>query len=64
MRVKKVRFHEEDALIIYVTKVESEAEKTQKKILGFKERYKDVAVFVSGEINVEEVLTQIIQGKM
>lgn len=64
MRVKKVKFHEENALMIYVTKEESEDEIIQRKIHGYKEEYNDVAIFVSGEANIEGVLTRIIQDDM
>ncbi len=64
MRVKKVEFHGEDALMIYLTQSENEDEKIKKIIENYKEKIKEVAVFISGSIKIEDVLARIIKDKM
>lgn len=64
MRVKKVQFNGEDALIIYITAEEKKDESIKKSIDVYKRSYRHVAVFESGENSIEDLLVRIIQEKM
>ena len=64
VRVKKVRFNGEDALIIYVTSEEKKDESFKKSIDAYKKNYKNIAVFESGGKYIEDLLVRIIREKM
>lgn len=64
MKIKYVKFKDKDAAIIYVTKKEEANKAIQKEIENYKSRYKDVAIFISGEDKIEKALTEIIQQKI
>jgi len=64
MKIKYVKFQHKDAAIVYITKEEEANKDIQKEIENCKSKYKDVAVFISGDDKIEKVLTEIIQQKI
>lgn len=64
MRVKKVNYSNQEAILIYIDSQEHQDDAIQKEICDYKKKYKDVAVFISGKNNIEKALTKIVQEKM
>lgn len=64
MKIKYLKFKYKDAAIIYITKEEEADKAIQKEIEMSKSKYKDVAIFISGEDKIEKALTEIIQQKI
>ena len=63
MRFRKVDYKNTEGLIIYITKEESMDESIKKRICDFQKEYKEVAVFVSGSKNIEEIIKNMIQER-
>lgn len=62
MRVKNVKYKEEKSIMIYISKQENNDKDIQEKIKGYKAKYKNVVVFVSGNNSMEEALEKIIKN--
>ncbi|AAK80205.1 hypothetical protein BJV85_001632 [Clostridium acetobutylicum] len=64
MRLKKVKYRNKEALIIYLTQAEVEDNIIKEKIIEYKEGYSSVAVFVSGRKNIEKVIKDMVQESL
>lgn len=64
MKVKKVEYNNEQALIVYVTQSESLKPEVKAKIMEYKKLYAKVAVFVSGDENIEKVIKNIVKARL
>lgn len=62
MRIKKTKYKEEESIMIYITKEENGNKDVQDKIKNYKAQYKNTAVFVSGDNNIENALEKIIKN--
>lgn len=63
MRTKSVVYNGKDCLMVYITKQERQDEQIMKKINEYKDKY-DIAIFVSGDRDIKEVIADIIKEKM
>lgn len=63
MRVREVEFENEKSLIVYLTKEERKNENVISLIDEYKRLYRDVSVFVSGNVCIESILEKILTGK-
>lgn len=61
MRIKKVKYKDEESMMIYITKEENESEEVKNKINSYKKQYKNIAVFISGNNKIEDTLNKIIK---
>lgn len=63
MRIKNVEFDNEDSLIIYINNEEKNNKDIINKIEEYKKTYKNVSVFISGNIDMKNTLKRIIYDK-
>jgi hypothetical protein len=63
LRTKSVVYNGRDCLMVYITKQERQDEHIMHKIDLYKDRY-DTAIFVSGDRDIKEVITNMIKEKM
>lgn len=61
MKINKVNFKNEEALIIYLTQSENSNIVIKNKIAEYKKVYSKVTVFISGDNNIEEALKTMLQ---
>lgn len=62
MRVREVELGKEKGLIVYLTEEERKDEKVTSLINGYKGQYRDVAIFLSGNMPMEGVLERLLAG--
>lgn len=63
LRIKKIKYNNDDTIIIYINKREKNNKAVQNKIEKYKCKYKkNVSIFVSGEHNFKPILKEIIEN--
>lgn len=62
MKIKKVNYKNEESLIVYLSRFESEDDNIKQKILGYRTVYSNIAVFISGDNDTFQVLNEIIKA--
>lgn len=62
MRVREVELGMGKGLMVYLTEEERKDEKVISLINGYKVLYRDVAIFVSGNMPMEGVLERLLAG--
>lgn len=63
MRIKKIDYNKSDGVVVYITEEERCNEDIKAELANLRNQYKEVAVFVSGKNNIEDVLTRMIQER-
>ena len=63
MRVREVETSNAKGLIVYLTEEERKNENVISLINEYREIYKDVSLFVSGNMCIENFLERILAGK-
>jgi len=61
MRIEEIILCNKPALMIYTTQQEHDEESFQSKVDKYKEKFKDIAVFISGTQPIEETFRKIIK---
>ncbi len=62
MRVREVESANEKSLIVYLTGEERKNENVISLVNEYKSLYRDVSIFVSGTMPVEDTLERILSG--
>lgn len=62
MRVREVEFANEKSLIVYLTGEERKNENVISLVNEYKSLYRDVSIFVSGNMRMEDTLERIFSG--
>ncbi|WP_411682867.1 hypothetical protein [Clostridium thailandense] len=61
MKVKRGKYNNEEAIIIYVSKSEEKDEETLEKIKNYKQQCSNICVFIGGSQKIEDILEKILQ---
>lgn len=62
MRVEQAVFNNEIAISIYITEEERRDENIKNKIEQYSKKFKHVATFVSGAVDVKKVIREVIKS--
>jgi hypothetical protein len=62
MRIKNVKYKDEESIMIYINQEENNNNEIQDKIKSYKAQYKNVAVFLSGNNRIEDMLEKVIKN--
>lgn len=62
MRFREVSYKDQISLIVYLTEEERNSADIAEKVNRLKGLYKNIAIFISGDVSAENILKTILNG--
>lgn len=63
MRIIEVNYNRSKGVMVYITDAERCNKKVQTRLENLRKKYKEVAIFVSGNNSMEDALANIIKSR-